>query len=157
MEINYDPDSASVPFSVEELTTLLSLPIKKIVKDKDLIELILRRSLATSLTLKNARVEFDNELRRRSSMLPASGGATGMANPELAVKYLPPEEIAKLFDKLSQEKLDYLNAQIGKAETERERSRRVLENIAVLAYKEYTDKAIAEELLKIIKESKEYK
>lgn len=156
MDINYDPNFASLPLSVDELHALLNMPTKKIAKERELVELILKRALATALALKNARIEFDNELRRRSAMLPATGGATSMANPELAVKYLPPEELAKLFDKLSQEKLDFLNSQIEKVQSERERSRRVLEEIAVLAYREGTPPDIAAELLRILKESREY-
>ena len=78
-----------------------------------------------------------------------------MANPELAVKYLPPEELAKLFDKFSQEKLEYLNSSIEKSRHEYERSRRVLEEVTLVATLPQTPVEIKELLIKILKESKD--
>jgi hypothetical protein len=155
MEYQNLDDLENSPFSIEELTLLLNVPVKKIAKDKEMVEHILKRSLATAITLKNVRFEFDNELRRRSSMLPSTGGATTMANPELAVKYLPPEELAKLFDKFSQEKLEYLNSSIEKSRHEYERSRRVLEEVTLVATLPQTPVEIKELLIKILKESKD--
>jgi hypothetical protein len=155
MDYDVNFDLINTPLSVEELEVLLNLPQKKLSKDKEIIPYLIRRSLATSLALKNARVEFDNEIRRRSTILPATGGATAMANPELAVKYLPPEELSKLFDKLAQEKLDYLNSMIEKTQKEKDRSRKVIEEVVAIAYNDSMPNSLKEEILKIIKDSKD--
>ena len=94
--------------SVEEAAWLAENLPKSFLKDTNQIRIFVRRALATAAQLRQARLDFDAELRRRSSMLPSTGGAQGAANPELAARFLSPEQLKALFDKFSQEQLNAL-------------------------------------------------
>ena len=107
-EYDADPATENTPFTVEELSARLSSAPSKLRGDE--VVHLLRRALATASTLRRVRLEFDNELRRRSSMMPSTGGATVSANPEAAARFLSPEQLTQYFDKFAQEKLASLES-----------------------------------------------
>jgi hypothetical protein len=110
---NSDPSLAAVPLSVEEATSIAEGP-KQIRSSAD-VEHFARRAAATAAQLRQARVEFDNELRRRTAAQPRSGLQSTLS-PEHAARFLSPEQLTKLFDKFSQERLARLDALKERAE-----------------------------------------
>lgn len=100
----YDTDPAlrDVPLSAEEAAWLRDHP--RAVRTPEEVSHLASRSHATALAFRQARVSFDEELRRRTAAQPARGLKNTM-NPETALKFLSPEQLASLFDRFSQEKL----------------------------------------------------
>lgn len=98
---NDDPGLADVPLSSEEAAALLADP--KAVGKSDLLHL-LRRVLATAQRSESVRRNYDDELRRRTAAMPRPGLPSTLS-PEEAVKFLNQEQLTRLFDKFSQEKL----------------------------------------------------
>jgi hypothetical protein len=109
---NDDPELSDVPLSSEEASVLLEDP--RAVGRKDLPHL-LRRVLATAQRSENVRRNYDDELRRRTAAMPRPGLPTTLS-PEEAVKFLNQEQLTRLFDKFSQEKLAALENLLEGAE-----------------------------------------
>jgi hypothetical protein len=101
---NDDPTLAPVPLSVEEANALLDDP--GLVTKRDIPHL-LRRVVATAVQVREVRVQYDTELRRRTSAVPRSGIHQTLS-PEQAARFLSPEQLEKLFDRFSQERLQAL-------------------------------------------------
>jgi len=121
-----DPSFANSPFNHEEALDLLRNLPKNLLKNRENLEHLLRRVVATALALRQTRVEFDSEIRHRSTVLPASGGATLSVNPEQAARFLSPEQLSKLFDRFAQERLSALDAAKRSADEKAALSDRVL-------------------------------
>ena len=98
---NSDPVLAPLPLSVEEATILQQDP--GMVRKRD-IEHLMQRVLATALQVREVRRHYDIELRRRTEALPRPG-LTSTLSPEQAAKFLSPDQLSKLFDRFSQERL----------------------------------------------------
>lgn len=128
-----DPSIAAAPFSADEAAELLRAMPKNLVKNRESVEHLLRRVVATAVSLRQSRLEFDAELRRRSQVLPAAGGATVSVNPEQAARFLSPDQLTKLFDRFAQERLTALDAAKASAEESRLRSEAALREVANLA------------------------
>jgi hypothetical protein len=101
---NDDPTLAPVPLSVEEANALLDDP--RLIDKKDLPHL-LRRVVATTVQVREVRLQYDAELRRRTSAVPKQGSRQTLS-PEQAAKFLSPDQLEKLFDRFSQERLQAL-------------------------------------------------
>lgn len=122
---NDDPGIADIPLSAGEIEELLANP--GAVGKRDLPHL-LRRVLATTRWAESVRRNYDDELRRRTAALPRSGIPTTLS-PEDAVKFLNQEQITRLFDRFSQEKiaaLDGLRERAAETEAAARRGRREL-------------------------------
>lgn len=128
---NNDPLQELAPLSVEEAAALLENP--KIVGKRDISHL-LKRALATALQVRDVRRTADEEIRRRTRAMPRPG-LQATLSPEEAVRFLSPEQITKLFDKMSQERLGALNML-------RDRAMSRTQNLAV-AVAEITDIVMA--------------
>ena len=115
---NDDPDLLDVPLSLDEVTVLLGDP--KVVGRNDTIHL-LRRVLATVQRAEAIRRHYDEELRRRTTAMPRSG-LPATLSPEEAVKFLSPEQVFRLFDRFSQEKLAILENLRERAAAERQKT-----------------------------------
>jgi hypothetical protein len=116
---NDDPTLAPVPLSVEEANALLDDP--RILDKRDLPHL-LRRVVATAVQVREVRVQYDAELRRRSEAMPRTGLRQTLS-PEQAAKFLSPEQLEKLFDRFSQERLQALELLRQRAAEDYERLR----------------------------------
>lgn len=129
---NDDPGLSDVPLSSEEVAALLAEP--GAVGKRDIPHL-LRRVLATAQRCESVRRNYDDELRRRTAAMPRSGTPSTLS-PEEAVKFLSQEQITRLFDRFSQEKLVALDALRERAEEDRQRTgravREALEAITLL-------------------------
>jgi hypothetical protein len=110
------PGTENLPLSVEEVAWLLEQMPRSFLKSRDQIELFARRAMATAAQLRQVRLEYDAELRRRSAMMPATGGAQVAANPELAARFLSPDQLKTLFDSFAQERLNALEDAKKRAE-----------------------------------------
>lgn len=108
---NDDPGLTDVPLSVDEASALLDDP--RAVGKGDIPHLM-RRVLATAQRCESVRRNYDDELRRRTAAMPRPGLAATLS-PEEAVKFLSQEQITRLFDRFSQEKLDALENLRAKA------------------------------------------
>jgi len=127
---NSDPTIVDIPLASDEIEALMSEP--GAVGRRDVPHL-LRRVLATTRWAETVRRNYDDELRRRTIAMPRSGIPSTLS-PEDAVKFLNQEQITRLFDRFSQEKiaaLDGLRARAEEAETAARSARREL--AAVLA------------------------
>jgi len=115
-----------LPLSSEEVHALLDVP--GVVKRRDIPHL-LRRVLATVVKTEAVRRNYDEELRRRTEALPRPGGLPTLS-PEQAAKFLSAEQLTRLFDRFSQEKLAALDHLRERAEADqrefRERAEAVL-------------------------------
>jgi hypothetical protein len=129
--ITYDADPATIntPFAADEAVALLRAIPKDLLRNKECIQHLLSRLAATATALRQARIDFDNELRARSQILPASGGATLSVNPEQAARFLSPEQLSRLFDKFAQERLTALEVAKSSAEDSMIRSQSLLNSI----------------------------
>lgn len=105
---NDDPALADVPLSVEEAAWLAANP--GAVRGKDDITHLATRAAATANQLREVRLRYDDELRRRTAFNPTRGVQATMS-PEAAVRFLSPQQLAGLFDRLSQDKLAALEGQ----------------------------------------------
>jgi len=101
---NDDPGLAPVPLSVEEANALLDDP--GLVGKHDVPHL-LRRVAATAVQVREIRTQYDAELRRRTSAVPRAGVHQTLS-PEQAARFLSAEQLEKLFDRFSQERLQAL-------------------------------------------------
>jgi hypothetical protein len=124
---NDDPSVISVPLSVDEAGWVVANP--KSLKGVSHIEHFARRALATANSCVAMRINFDNELRRRTSS--AGQGSAANLSPEAAARFLSPDQLAGLFDRLSQDKLAQLEAQRKKAEETRTQAINALEGVAL--------------------------
>lgn len=113
LKYNDNPSLTVVPLSVEEATSIAEEP--KQIRSSEQVTHFAWRAAATAAQLRQARVEFDNELRRRSAAIPRSGLQPTLS-PEQAARFLSPEQLTKLFDKFSQERLSTLEALKEQAE-----------------------------------------
>lgn len=145
-----DPTLENTPFSVDDLSDLAHEIPKSLLKDRDAVRHIVRRALATAAQLRRVRMEFDNELRRRSAMIPATGGATVSANPEMAARFMSPEQLSSLFDKFAQEKLAALDHARKNAEALGQRAEDVVREAARIASMPETDPATATQLRQLV-------
>lgn len=89
-----------------------------IVSKRDLPHL-LQRVLATTVSVRELRHNFDVELRRRTEAQPRNLRPT--LSPQDAARYLTPDQLRQLFDKFSQERLDALQAIQQRASDEADR------------------------------------
>lgn len=112
---NDDPGLAEVPLSVDEASALLADP--KAVGKGDIPHLM-RRVLATAQRCESVRRNYDDELRRRTAAMPRPG-LPATLSPEEAVKFLSQEQITRLFDRFSQEKLAALENLLENAAEDR--------------------------------------
>lgn len=151
-DYNDDPSLENTPFAVEDLSDFAHDVPKGLLKDRDAIMHIIRRSLATAAQLRRVRMEFDNELRRRSAMIPATGGATISANPEMAARFMSPEQLSTLFDKFAQEKLAALDHARKSAEAVRLCADEVLAEAAAIAATPGLDPAVVARLRGLLDE-----
>jgi hypothetical protein len=106
---------------------------RSFLKSRDQVELFVRRAMATAAQLRQVRLEYDAELRRRSAMMPATGGAQAAANPELAARFLSPEQLKSLFDSFAQERLSALEDARVRAEARETAARRAVQLAAKAA------------------------
>jgi len=113
---NDDPVLVDVPLSVDEATALLADP--KAVGRSDITHLM-RRVVATVQRADAIRRHYDEELRRRTAAVPRSG-LPATLSPEEAVKFLSQDQIMRLFDRFSQEKLAVLEDLRVRAAAERQ-------------------------------------
>jgi hypothetical protein len=134
-----------LPLTVEEVAWLLENLPRSFMKDKNQVEGFIRRALATAVQLRQVRLDFDAELRRRSAMMPATGGAQTAANPELAARFLSPEQLKALFDGFAQERLSALEDARQRAESRENLAVRALQ----LAVKASSGNLSAEEELEL--------
>lgn len=98
---NDDPELIMLPLSVEEASVLEQDP--GMLRKRDLPHL-LRRVLATTVQVRETRRNYDDELRRRTEARPRPGLSANLS-PEQAAKYLSREQLTRLFDQFSQERL----------------------------------------------------
>ncbi|MFM7087957.1 MAG: hypothetical protein ACKOW9_00260 [Candidatus Paceibacterota bacterium] len=108
MPYSFDTNSEHTPLSAEEVGWLIDNMPRSFIKNKEAIEVFLKRALLTALQLRQVRLDFDSEIRRRSSIMPTTGGAMVAANPEYAARFLSPEQLKSLFDAFSRERLEAL-------------------------------------------------
>lgn len=108
LRYNDDPDVKDVPLSVEEAAWVAEHP--GTVRGKAAVAHLASRAAATANQLRQARLNFDDELRRRTSHVPTRQVQSTLS-PEAAARFLSPEQLAGLFDKFSQEKLAALESQ----------------------------------------------
>lgn len=111
---NDDPDIEYVPLSVDEAQWVADNP--ETLRAKGAGAHFARRAAATAAQVARMRVDFDNELRRRTAATGMSRGAPATMSPEQAARFLSPDQLARLFDRLSQEKLAALESMTQKAQ-----------------------------------------
>lgn len=145
-----DPATMNAPFAADEAIALLRAMPKGLVKNRDNVEHLLCRLAATASALRQTRIDFDNELRARSQVLPASGGATLSVNPEQAARFLSPEQLTRLFDKFAQERLAALEAAKTAAEESKDRADAVIAAVAALVNDPSVDPATRQRLADLI-------
>lgn len=103
------------------------------VKKRDL-EHLLQRVLATTLQVREVRRHYDVELRRRTEALPRPG-LTSTLSPEQAAKFLSPDQLSKLFDRFSQERLAALEVVQQRADEDYQHLQETIDDtIAVLLH-----------------------
>lgn len=105
---NDDPDIVHVPLAQDEAQWVAEHPGS--IRSKSDVTHFAQRAAATAAQVARMRVDFDNELRRRTAATGPSRGAPATMSPEQAARFLAPEQLAKLFDRLSQDKLATLDA-----------------------------------------------
>jgi hypothetical protein len=110
-----------VPLSVDEAAALLAEP--RAVGKSDIPHLM-RRVLATAQRCETVRRNYDDELRRRTAAMPRPG-LPATLSPEEAVKFLSQEQITRLFDRFSQEKLAALDTLRERAAADRAATRAI--------------------------------
>lgn len=125
---NNDPTLEPLPLSVEEASALAEN--SKIVSKHD-IKHLLKRVLATAVQVRDVRRHFDEEMRRRTSALPRPG-LQATLSPEQAVRFLSPEQMTKLFDKLSQERLQALTLLRERAESRTQKLAAAISDITAI-------------------------
>lgn len=108
---NDDPAVADVPLSEDEAGYVAAHP-KTLRKPTDIAHFA-QRAQATARAVHHIRASYDTELRRRS--MPSTVSASASMSPEAAARFLSPEQLARLFDRLSQDKLAMLDTQIANA------------------------------------------
>jgi hypothetical protein len=118
---NDDPNLVDVPLSVDEAAALLAEP--RAVGKSDIPHLM-RRVLATAQRCETVRRNYDDELRRRTAAMPRPG-LPATLSPEEAVKFLSQEQITRLFDRFSQEKLAALDTLRERAAADRAATRAI--------------------------------
>jgi hypothetical protein len=152
---DYDADPAimNAPFAADEALALLRTMPKDLVKNRENVEHLLCRLAATATALRQTRIDFDNELRARSQVLPASGGATLSVNPEQAARFLSPEQLSRLFDKFAQERLAALETAKTAAEESKSRSDALMSAITGLLNDPALDGETRRRLTHLIEES----
>jgi hypothetical protein len=128
-----DPSVANAPFGHDEAVELLRDIPKDLVKSRENVEHLIRRVVATAAALRQTRFEFDAEIRHRSSVLPASGGATVSVNPEQAARFLSPDQLSRLFDRFAQERLAALDAAKNVADERAQRADRAIAELTAAA------------------------
>ena len=107
-----DPSLKDVPLSAEEAAWVRDNP--RSVKGPAEVAHLASRCHGTALAFRQARIAFDEELRRRTSAQPVRGMKSTL-NPEAALKFLSPDQLAGLFDHYSQEKLTALEGMRAEA------------------------------------------
>lgn len=105
---NNDPDIADIPLAVDEAQWVADNPGS--IKDKRDAAHFASRATATSRQVARLRHEFDQELRRRTAAGTINRGTPAAMSPEQAARFLSPEQLAGLFDRLAQDKLAALEA-----------------------------------------------
>lgn len=129
---NNDPDIVDVPLSVDEAQWVAD-NAHTIANKRD-AEHFARRSSATSRQVARIREEFDQELRRRTAAGTINRGAPPTMSPEQAARFLSPEQLAKLFDRLSQDKLAALNDMREQAQAARDDTQRLRDTLRAVAH-----------------------
>lgn len=122
---NTDPGLAEVPLSVDEASALIDDP--RAVGKGDIPHLM-RRVVATAQRCESVRRNYDDELRRRTTAMPRSG-LPGTLSPEEAVKFLNQDQLTRLFDRFSQEKLAALENLHEEAATDRQKTYSVVRRL----------------------------
>jgi len=129
---NNDPDIVDVPLSVDEAQWVADNA--HTIANKHDAAHFARRSSATSRQVARIREEFDQELRRRTAAGTINRGAPPTLSPEQAARFLSPEQLAKLFDRLSQDKLSALNDMREQAQTARDDAQRLRDTLQRIAH-----------------------
>lgn len=147
---NADPTLRSLPLSVEEAEILHGDP--GMVGKRD-IEHLLARVVATAAQVREQRRHYDDEMRRRTEAMPRSLSPQTLS-PEQAAKFLSQEQLARLFDKFSQERLAALQAIQDKAAAEYEHLEQLVDQVITRVLHavnvDGVDAASAEQLRKLV-------
>lgn len=122
---NDDPGLSEVPLSVDEAAALMSDP--KALGRGDIPHLM-RRVMATAQRCESVRRNYDDELRRRTAAMPRPG-LPATLSPEEAVKFLSQEQLTRLFDRFSQEKLAALETLLENAAADRRETQALLRRL----------------------------
>ena len=96
--------------SSEECMSLIASVQQNMSFSQDQLSHIFNRSLATTNYLRQVRVDFDNELRKRSAI--GAQNAASSVDPMTAAKFLTPEQRLQLADQMTKEKLAILDRKI---------------------------------------------
>ena len=114
-----------MPLSVDEASALMEDP--RAVGKNDIPHLM-RRVVATAQRCESVRKNYDDELRRRTAAMPRAG-LPGTLSPEEAVKFLNQDQLTRLFDRFSQEKLAALENLLENAATDRQKTYSVVRRL----------------------------
>jgi hypothetical protein len=116
----HDPDLAPVPLDPDEVAELLKQRPRAFVRDEEHVWLLVERAQATAAALRHQSQQFDLEMQARSAAMPRSG-IPGNISPEQAARFLSPQQLRRLFDTFSKERLDALDQNIKRVDEQRQR------------------------------------
>ncbi len=104
------PYAYNTPIDVEEAELLARHPDGVDLAD---LEHLLNRVFVTSSQVRNLRVSFDNELRRREE-LASTRSMRQVLDPEQAVRYLTDAQVENIFDSHRKRQLDYVKEMVAR-------------------------------------------
>jgi hypothetical protein len=102
--------SFNMPLGIEEIESYVRLDLSNHFLGDENLEQFMHRTLLTVRQVKDLRVNFDNELRKKTLLHSQKSGAS--IDPLVAAKFLTPEQQVSLLDSLSRDRIAYLDRKI---------------------------------------------
>jgi hypothetical protein len=102
--------SFNMPLGIEEIESYVRLDLSNHQLGDESLEHFMHRALLTVRQVKDLRVNFDNELRRKTLLHSQKSGAS--IDPLVAAKFLTADQQISLLDSLSRDRIAYLDRKI---------------------------------------------
>ena len=106
LEIDLSDISYNMPLGIEELESFIRLSLEDYSLSQEHLQQFMHRALLTAQQVKDLRINFDNELRKKTLLHSQKSGAS--IDPLVAAKFLTREQQISLLDSLSKDQIAYL-------------------------------------------------
>jgi len=114
LQVDLSDISFNMPLGIEEIESYIRLDLENYQLTSEHLYQFMHIALLTVQQVKDLRVNFDNELRKKTLLHSQKSGAS--IDPLVAAKFLTKDQQISLLDSLSKDQLSYLDRRIKKTD-----------------------------------------